>query len=65
MRLIIGRENPRQESESTMKILFDTLMRMILLQMQEEAALSKEEKENNMKKLEDILLTEGRFDEQK
>lgn len=48
-----------------MKILFDTLMRMILLQMQEEAALSKEEKENNMKKLEDILLTEGRFDEQK
>ena len=48
-----------------MKILFDTLMRMILLKMQEETAMSEEEKENNMKKLEDILLTEGRFDEQK
>ena len=54
----------RQESEKTMEILFNTLMRLLLQQMQEESALTEEEKMKNMKELEKILVTEGHFDEQ-
>ena len=47
-----------------MEILFNTLMRLLLQQMQEESALTEEEKMKNMKELEKLLVTEGHFDEQ-
>ncbi len=46
-----------------MEILTDDLIRLILIQMQEETALSVREKEQNLEKLEKILIQEGYLDE--
>ena len=46
-----------------MEILTDDLIKLILIQMQAETALSVCEKEQNLKKLEKILIQEGYLDE--